>query len=171
MIRLEKLNVIDSEELFESSRSFVDCNLKLNGGYTQPRENILGILFFSIFFAISVTKSSNPESKRVILLWFEGVNDAVLKIVTIIIWYAPVGIIFLIAAEILKMDDVADTFGRLALYMGTVLGGLVIHAFITLPIVYIIGTKQFHIRAPLEFFKYIKGISQALLTAFATASR
>ena len=37
------------------------------------------------------------------------------------------------------MDDVVDTFGRLGKYMGTVLGGLAIHALITLPIVYIIG--------------------------------
>ena len=139
----DELGDTASEDLFGESRKYVECELTLNGGYTQPRENILGILFFSIFFAISVTKSSNPESKRIILLWFEGVNDAVLKIVTVIIWYAPVGIIFLIAAEILKMDDVADTFGRLAKYMGTVLGGLVIHAFITLPLVYIIGI-DFH---------------------------
>ena len=37
------------------------------------------------------------------------------------------------------MDDVLDTFGRLGKYMGTVLGGLAIHALISLPIVYIIG--------------------------------
>ena len=38
------------------------------------------------------------------------------------------------------MDDVVDTFGRLGKYMGTVLGGLAVHALISLPIVYIIGT-------------------------------
>ena len=38
------------------------------------------------------------------------------------------------------MDDVVDTFGRLGKYMGTVLGGLAIHALISLPIVYTIGT-------------------------------
>ena len=37
------------------------------------------------------------------------------------------------------MDDVVDTFGRLGKYMGTVLGGLAIHALISLPIVFIIG--------------------------------
>lgn len=58
---------------------------------------------------------------------------------TLIIWYAPIGIIFLIAAEVLRMDDVVDTFGRLGKYMGTVLGGLAIHALISLPIVYTIG--------------------------------
>jgi len=33
------------------------------------------------------------------------------------------------------------------------------------------GTKDFTISAPLNVIKYVKGISQALLTAFATGSR
>ena len=103
-------------------------------------------------------------------LWLEGFNEAVLKIVTLIIWYAPIGIIFLIAAEVLRMDDVVDTFGRLGKYMGTVLGGLAIHAFFTLPIIFIVGTRNWSLRAPLDFIRFLSGISQALLTAFATAS-
>ena len=69
------------------------------------------------------------------------------------------------------MDDVVDTFGRLGKYMGVVLGGLTIHAFFTLPLVYIVGTRNWSLRAPLDFIRFLKGISQALLTAFATASR
>ena len=82
----EKLNTTTATALFDETKVFVDCDYKLNTGYTQPRENILGILFFSISFAIAISKSSNEESKKVILLWFEGVNEAVLKIVTLIIW-------------------------------------------------------------------------------------
>ena len=149
----------------------IECAYKLSSGYTQPRENILGVLFFSIAFAIALTKSSHPEQRRVVCLWLEGFNEAVLKIVTLIIWYAPIGIIFLIAAEVLRMDDVVDTFGRLGKYMGTVLGGLAIHAFFTLPIVFTVGTRNWTWRAPLDYFKFMSGISQALLTAFATASR
>ena len=50
------------------------------------------------------------------------------------------------------MDDVVDTFARLGKYMGTILGGLAIHAFITLPIVFTIGTRNWSLRAPLGMF-------------------
>ena len=63
--------------------------------------------------------------------------------------YAPVGIIFLIAGEVLRMDDVVDTFARLGKYIGTILGGLAIHAFVTLPIVFTIGTRNWSLNAPL----------------------
>ena len=52
---------------------------KLSTGYSQPRENILGVLFFSIAFAIALTKSSQPEQRRIVCLWLEGFNEAVLK--------------------------------------------------------------------------------------------
>merc|ERR1711935_272568 len=40
----------------------------------------------------------------------------------------------------------------------------------TLPIVFTVGTRNWTWRAPLDYFKFMSGISQALLTAFATAS-
>jgi len=75
-----------------------------------------------------------------------------LKNLKIIFRYAPVGIIFLIAGEVLRMDDVVDTFARLGKYMGTILGGLAIHAFVTLPIVFTIGTRNWSLSAPLGTF-------------------
>merc|ERR1711953_749826 len=48
--------------------------------------------------------------------------------------------------------------------------GEAIHAFVTLPIVFTIGTRNWSLSAPLDFIRFLKGISQALLTAFATAS-
>ena len=99
-----------------------------------------------------------------------------MMIVHIIIWYAPFGIIFLIAAEIVKMDDAALVFKRLGVYCGTVLGGLAIHFFIVLPIVFLIGTGEFAnsktLKAfPMRYINFIRGISQAMLTALSTASR
>ena len=88
----------------------------------------------------------------------------------IVIWYSPVGIIFLIASVVLE-DDFATVGVQLLKYTGTVLGGLFIHATIVLPIVFIVGTRDFTLQAPLNVLKYIKGIGQALLTAFATGSR
>ena len=60
--------------------------------------------------------------------------------------YAPVGIIFLIASKIITMTDVEETFRKLGLYMGTVIAGLAIHGLIVLPLIYIVGTKNFTLR-------------------------
>ena len=60
--------------------------------------------------------------------------------------YAPVGIIFLIASKIITMTDVEETFRKLGLYMGTVIAGLAIHGLIVLPLIFIVGTKNFTLR-------------------------
>ena len=56
------------------------------------------------------------------------------------------GIIFLIASKIITMTDVEETFRKLGLYMGTVIAGLAIHGLIVLPLIYIVGTKNFTLR-------------------------
>ena len=44
------------------------------------------------------------------------------------------------------MTDVEETFRKLGLYMGTVIAGLAIHGLIVLPIIFIVGTKNFSLR-------------------------
>src|SRR5690606_30005265 len=52
---------------------------------------------------------------------------------------------------------------QLAWYMATVIGGLGIHALITLPLIYFLFKRT-------HPFKFLWRMSQALLTAFSTAS-
>lgn len=73
------------------------------------------------------------------------------------------GILFLIASEIIRMDDLVKELQRLAMYIVTVLAGLFVHACITLPIILIVVGR----RNPLKF---TYGMLQALLTAFGTSS-
>lgn len=78
--------------------------------------------------------------------------------------YSPVGILSLIAARVLEVEDLMATLTSLAMYTVTVLAGLVIHSMISLPMIYFIATR----RNP---FAFIRGVVQALLTALGTASR
>ena len=82
----------------------------------------------------------------------------------IIMWYSPVGIMCLIMGKILGIHDIGDTARMLALYMITVLTGLVIHSLITLPLIYFLATKK-------NPYKYMRGLLQAWITALGTASR
>ena len=78
--------------------------------------------------------------------------------------FSPIGIMFLIAAEVVKMEDPVAELEALGLYMVTVLTGLAIHGFIILPLLYFAVVRK-------NPYKYIYGLLQAMATALGTASR
>jgi len=123
--------------------------------------NILGLIFFCIMFGVII--GNMEEQGKILRDFFISFNEAIMKIVTIVIWYAPIGIIFLIAGEIMKMEDPALVLQQLGLYMATVIAGLIIHGFIVLPLIYLIFVRK-------NPFVYLKGVLQAILTALATSS-
>jgi Na+/H+-dicarboxylate symporter len=69
----------------------------------------------------------------------------------------------LIATNIIKIDDLAETAKRLGLYMLTVILGLVIHSLFTTQLIYFAVTRK-------NPFIFLKGMLQAWLTAVGTAS-
>lgn len=71
---------------------------------------------------------------------------------------------FLVAGEILEMDDPVAELRALGWYMFTVILGLGIHGFLILPLIYYVIIR----RNP---YPFIWGISEAMVTAFGTASR
>lgn len=81
-----------------------------------------------------------------------------------VIWVSPVGIMFLIAAKVLEIDDFKKTMEQLGMYFSTVTIGLIIHGFIILPLIFFLITKT-------KPFLYILNMGQALATAFGTSSR
>ena len=123
--------------------------------------NILGLVVFSIFFGCTLSRMG-PSGKP-LADFFECMHIATMKIVTLIIWYSPIGIVFLIAVQLIKMDKLGTIFTQLGYYMLTVLTGLAVHGFIVLPLVYFIGTRKNPI-----IFMY--NMIRALLTAWGTAS-
>ncbi|CAH1261832.1 SLC1A3 [Branchiostoma lanceolatum] len=130
------------------------------GGYLN-RLNVLGIITFSIFFGVVLGRMG--EKGKPLVQVFTIFNDCIMTLVYLIMWYSPIGIMFLIAGKIMKMIDPLKLVGQLGMYMVTVIVGLAIHGFIILPGLYLIFTRK-------NPFKYIAGIGQALVTAFGTAS-
>jgi len=123
--------------------------------------NVLGLLLFCIVFGIII---SRLKEKAILLKhFFEAMLEVVMQLVRIAMLYSPIGIFFLIVAKVLEMDDLKDFVGSLGLYMVTVLAGLAIHGFIVLPLLLFVITR-------INSFKFIRGMSQALVTAFGTAS-
>ncbi|XP_060077404.1 excitatory amino acid transporter 1-like [Ylistrum balloti] len=123
--------------------------------------NVLGIVVFSIFFGIIIGRLGSKGKPLVAL--FESLCEATMVLIKLVIWYSPLGIIFLVAAKIVEMEDPAKTFQQLLYYFITVMAGLIIHGFITLPVIYFTIVRK-------NPFRFIYGVTQAIVTAIGTSS-
>jgi len=129
--------------------------------YYKDGMNVMGIIAFCVVFGMMVSQLG--AKAKVMVDFFVALNEIVMRLVRIIMWYAPFGIMFLIAGKIMSVDNLTKTAQALGLYMITVILGLIIHAVGTLSIILFVITR----RNPLKFFI---GIFQAWITALATSS-
>ncbi len=95
---------------------------------------MLGVIVFSIAVGIAIAVVGREAEP--LLRFFQSSTAVMMTVTTWVIYLAPIGVCFLIAASIMEMTDVADTFSRLGLYFATVLIGLFIHGCVTLPTLY-----------------------------------
>ncbi|CAN8022811.1 unnamed protein product [Ixodes persulcatus] len=123
--------------------------------------NVLGLIVFCIAFGI-IAGQMGPEAE-LIVNFFSSLNEIIMKIVVLVMWYSPFGIMSLIIGKIMSIKDLALTAAQLGLYMLTVITGLLIHGCITLPLIFFLITRK----NPFTFFK---GMLQAWITALGTAS-
>ncbi|XP_060076929.1 excitatory amino acid transporter 3-like [Ylistrum balloti] len=142
----------------EAASFFVDAPY-VNG--QAEGMNVLGLVVFSIFFGC-ILQTMGDKGKPLVD-FFECLHHASMRLVTLVIWYSPIGIIFLIASKLVAMERPEDIFEQLAYYMATVLAGLAIHAFILLPLFYGIIVRK-------NPYRFMYNMLKAILTAWGTAS-
>ncbi|KAM4825862.1 neutral amino acid transporter B(0) [Thomomys bottae] len=123
--------------------------------------NILGLVVFAIIFGVALRKLG-PEGE-LLIRFFNIFNDATMVVVSWIMWYAPVGIFFLVAGKIMEMEDVKQLFASLGKYILCCLLGHAIHGLLVLPLIYFIFTRQ-------NPYRFLWGILAPLATAFGTSS-
>lgn len=123
---------------------------------------LLPIILFAILFSAALTMIG-PKGQQVIA-FFDGVNDALMKIVIWIMYFAPIGI-FALVADRLGQAGGGEAFlvqlRGVALHVATVLSGLAIHFVVLTAILIFIGRRG---------MDYLVTMLRALLTAFGTAS-
>uniref|UniRef100_A0A674MLL2 Amino acid transporter n=1 Tax=Takifugu rubripes TaxID=31033 RepID=A0A674MLL2_TAKRU len=123
--------------------------------------NVLGLIGFFIAFGICMGKMG--EKARLMIEFFNILNEIVMKLVIMIMWYSPFGIACLICGKIISIKDLEVVARQLGMYMVTVIIGLIIHGAIFLPSIYFVIVRK----NPFSFFL---GIFQAWITALGTAS-
>ncbi len=122
--------------------------------------NMLQVIFFAIFFGIALLMVENKYAKP-LKDFFDGLNEVVLKMVDLIMLFAPYAVFALLAGLITDTQD-ASLFVALSWYAITVVAGLLLMIVFYLIINYFISGTP-----PLTF---LKGIAPAQLLAFSTSS-
>ncbi|MDE0830581.1 MAG: dicarboxylate/amino acid:cation symporter [Vicinamibacterales bacterium] len=126
--------------------------------------NLLPLIVFSVIFAGMLTTMGSRVAA--ISQMIVQVNDALLAFILLLMRLAPIGIFCLVTArfgEAQAEGNLMDVLQQTGAYFSTVLAGLALHALLTLPLILWMFTR----RNP---FRFMYQMSQALLTAFSTAS-
>lgn len=128
----------------------------------SDNSKMLQVIFFAIIFGVSIVILPREKVKTVIS-FFDGLNEIILKIIDIIMNFAPYGVFALLAALIVDFSGDADLFTALGFYSLTVIAGLLTMIFITYPIILKLFTN-------IKYFDFYKAILPAQMVAFTTSS-
>jgi Na+/H+-dicarboxylate symporter len=133
----------------------------------SSNRNMLQVIFFALIFGISIILLPEEKTKTV-RNFFDELNDVILKMIDLIMKFAPYGVFALMAAIITEIagDNISNTipiFKALGLYSITVIVGLLFMIFIIYPIFLKIFTKR-------KYLNFYKAILPAQLMAFSTSS-
>jgi|TARA_Y100000389_G_scaffold67622_1_gene64022 proton glutamate symport protein len=128
--------------------------------------NMLQIVFISIIFGIALIGIDRKFSQPV-LAFLEGINQMIIKLVEMIMYFAPYGVFALIAKTIGSVSgdisQIGSILSALLFYMGVVVLGLFIHMGFT----YITILKVF---TNIDLKHFFKSLAPVQLLAFSTSS-
>jgi Na+/H+-dicarboxylate symporter len=127
-------------------------------GSMTNNTNMLQVIFFATLFGIAMI-IAKPDKVKPVKSFFDGANEVILKIVDMIMRFAPVGVFALLAS--LNID--LQLMKALGVYSLNVVLGLAVMVFITYPLI-----LKFFTRFP--YLKFVKGILPAQVLAFSTSS-
>ena len=126
----------------------------------SDNKSMLQVIFFTIFLGISMLLVGEKASKP-LKDFFDSLNEVVLKMVDLIMLFAPYAVFALLANVVVSSND-PDLLLALLKYVFTVVGGLLL--MITS---YMILVSVFTKKNPILF---LKQLSPAQLLAFSTSS-
>ena len=163
-ITTEVPDKVSSQNVGEKPTSLIIADVLIdmipkNSAAAFANGSVLQIIFFSIFIAV-ISAFVGRESEPFIA-FVSSLDKMMNKAVMVVMEIAPYCIFLLVTSLMMKLGFGA--LGALAKYALTVLLGLGIHAFVTLPILVAVLGRY----SPVKLFK---AMSPAIMTAWSTAS-
>ncbi len=122
--------------------------------------DMLAVMFFSLMVGVGLTLVSTAASVR-FQEAIQGLYDVTMRLIGLVIQMAPIGVAALLFTLTAQLG--VEILVQLVRYVGVVVLALAIH----LLVVYSLAVWALARRRPLPFFR---AISEAMLTAFSTAS-
>ena len=162
-VTLDQVGAYDTSKL-SSTSSILDIlkrMIPLNPIQALASGDILGIIFFAIFFGITMNFIRSSDSRSNIKGLIQSIYDIVLKMTQVIIKCAPIGVFGLMTRTVSNTG--LSIFKELGMYALTIGLGLSIHLFIVLPLILFIFVRV----NPMVHFK---AMASAMVTAFSTSS-
>ncbi len=122
--------------------------------------DMLGVMFFSLILGIGLSLTRTEAARRLEDA-LQGLYDVTMRLIGLVIELAPFGVAALLFTLTAQLGY--EILGQLARYVGVVVLALAIHQFV----VYSLAVRFLGGMNPVRFFR---GIEQAMITAFSTAS-
>jgi Na+/H+-dicarboxylate symporter len=175
---MSKATIEKIKQKYESSEGVKDKMMKAqrtkDAGPLQPLVDIfpkniftslgeakmLQIIFFALFVGISLLLIAEEKAKPLVK-FFDSMNEVVMKMVDLIMLFAPYAVFALLANVIIAFDD-TEILIKLLWYALCVVGGLMLMIGF-----YLILVSVYTKKSPMWF---LKQISPAQLLAFSTSS-
>ena len=128
--------------------------------------NMLQVVFISLIFGIALIGIDRKYS-RPVLEFLEGINQMIIKLVEMIMYFAPFGVFALIAKTISSVSgdisQISEILSALIFYMSVVIFGLFVHMGIT----YMTLLKIF---TTMDIKHFLKSMAPVQLLGFSTSS-
>jgi DAACS family dicarboxylate/amino acid:cation (Na+ or H+) symporter len=122
--------------------------------------DMLAVMFFALLFGIALSRTDTDATKR-LTEGIEGLYDVTMRLIGMVIGLAPFGVAMLLFTLTAQMGW--QVLAHLARYVMVVVLALAIQQFV----VYSLAVRLLGGMSPLRFFR---GIQDAMITAFSTAS-
>ena len=148
----------------ETIRGLVETIFTDNLVVSAAEQQLLPLIVFSILFAAILT--TREAASRNLRAFIVEAADALMAFVMFVMKFAPLGIFCLVAGrfgEASLKGEFVSKLSELGWYAATVTTGLMVHALITLPLIYWMVRGE-------NPYRFLVNMGQALLTAFGTSS-
>lgn len=151
--------------LAESSPGITDVLLSLvapNIIDAAAKTQLLPVIVWSILLGVALALGG--DKTKPVSRFFEGLNEAMLRIVGWVMYFAPLGILGLVAARLGAAGGGAafwESVRAVGMHVTTVLSGLSLHFLLLLAVAWWLGGRG---------GRYLYGMGRAVLVALGTAS-
>ncbi|KAF1835609.1 Sodium:dicarboxylate symporter [Decorospora gaudefroyi] len=155
----------EDQEMIDERKEFAIHDVVVDMFYSLVPNNIVNALATDALLSVLVTavvlgyviKPGGAIHRAV-----EEVETIVLKVITVLIYLAPIGVFFLIMPNLFRLD-IAEIGENLGILIGATLVSMFIHLFIVVPIIFFAVVRQ-------NPYAYWMKMSPAWITAWGTAS-